>query len=555
MIKHKLKIGLLIDSYTVPSWVFDMVDMIKKSEHSEITLIVLKKETPQPTKNSFLKNLWKKRSVILFEIYNKIDKKIFKPSPYAFTPKNLKDNVNCSEIIVSPNVINHNDCITEADINQIKTYDIDVFIKLGFNNLVGEIFNSSKFGIWAYHHADYNLKRANHLSGAWEVFEDWDETKAVVLKLSEDLENCVKLHEAFFSTDHVSIKRNMNMLYRNSVSILPRKLDELFQIGEKEFFQKLKKQKTEPLFYYNRDFKAPTNLEFIKVFYINWEKAIKGMISRKFYISQWIILFKLNKTKKISKSFYKFKRILPPKDSFWADPFVFEKNDKYYIFIEEFVNKEHKGKISVIEMDQNGNYGQPTVVLEKDYHLSYPFLIEDGGELYMMPETEENRTIELYKCVDFPTKWELKKVLINDIMAVDATILKHNDKFWLFTNVKEYKGINVINELMLFYTDNLLEGNWESHPQNPIAIDHRHSRPAGNIFKLNDRIFRPGQDCSKHYGYGMQLMEIMTLNENEYEERYIQSIYPNWEKDVRSVHTLNYSGKLTVIDAIVKRRR
>src|SRR5690606_28566746 len=98
MIKHKLKIGLLIDSYTVPSWVFDMVDMIKKSEHSEITLIVLKKETPQPTKNSFLKNLWKKRSVILFEIYNKIDKKIFKPSPYAFTPKNLKDNVNCSEI-------------------------------------------------------------------------------------------------------------------------------------------------------------------------------------------------------------------------------------------------------------------------------------------------------------------------------------------------------------------------------------------------------------------------------------------------------------------------
>ena len=35
----------------------------------------------------------------------------------------------------------------------------------------------------------------------------------------------------------------------------------------------------------------------------------------------------------------------------------------------------------------------------------------------------------------------------------------------------------------------------------------------------------------------------------------IQSIYPNWEKDIRATHSLSNTGKLTVIDAIYRRRK
>ena len=49
-------------------------------------------------------------------------------------------------------------------------------------------------------------------------------------------------------------------------------------------------------------------------------------------------------------------------------------------------------------------------------------------ELYMIPETAGNRTIELYKCVEFPMHWELSQVLMKDVYAVDPTILKHNNK-------------------------------------------------------------------------------------------------------------------------------
>ena len=87
-------------------------------------------------------------------------------------------------------------------------------------------------------------------------------------------------------------------------------------------------------------------------------------------------------------------------------------------------------------MDSKGNYSNPTRILEKDYHMSYPFLFEHKNELYMIPETSKNKTIDLYKCVDFPEKWEFKLTLIKDIEAVDSTILFHNNLFWLFCNVR-----------------------------------------------------------------------------------------------------------------------
>ena len=72
------------------------------------------------------------------------------------------------------------------------------------------------------------------------------------------------------------------------------------------------------------------------------------------------------------------------------------------------------------------------VVIEKDYHLSYPFLFEWEGQCYMMPETAENRTIELYLAVEFPNRWTLDRVLMDGLYAVDATLVFHNGRYWMF---------------------------------------------------------------------------------------------------------------------------
>lgn len=553
MNNKKLRIGLLLDSYSVPFWLYKMVQEIDNSDHSEVILVVRKKAVDTP-RGSKLGQFWNTRHVFLYRLYTKLENKIFKPSPNAFAKKDLNDILNCDEVVVSPKGTKFSDRIVADDISKIKEYNIDVFIRVGFKILRGDILKSSKFGVWSYHHGDGKVNRGGP-AGAWEVLEGWPESGVLLQILTENLDGGVKLFESASSTDYLSINRNKNKLYWKARSFLPRKLKELHRVGEVEFLEGVMAQNKAPFFYYNRLYKTPRNWEFFLKLSKKYINALFIRIRNIFYFNQWILLFKLEKEEHLSQSFYRFKRMVPPKDRFWADPFIVYRDNKYFIFLEELEYRHGKGNISVIEMDENGKYGEPQIVLNKEYHLSYPFIHEEDGELYMIPETSENKTIELYKCTEFPLKWEQIEVIFDDIVAVDTTIFKYNGKYWMFTALKENEGAPSGEEQFLFYSDSLVNGNWQSHPKNPIVSDVKYARPAGNVFHYKGNIYKPSQNCSIHYGYGMQIREIITLNESEYKEKQIQSIHPNWGKDVKSTHTLNWNKSLTITDAFIKRSR
>jgi hypothetical protein len=549
----KLRIGLLINSHSVPSWAYKMIEIINNSNHSEVVLLV-QKHPIKTVKISLLKSLWDQRKNIIYVINEKIEARYHTVRPNAFEPKDIRDLLKCKEIIVKPKETKFSHRFLEKDVEKIKSENIDVFIRLGFKILRGDILKSSKYGVWSFHHGDNNINRGGP-AGAWEVLEKWDETGVILQILTEDLDGGVKLAETFSQTDKTSIKRNKNKFYWNALSLIPRKLNELHRLDKKQFFENVEHFNSRPYFYYNRLYTYPKNKEMVKGLWNIYSDKFKNKIDSYLFFEQWILLFKLEKTEKLSTSFFRFKKILPPKDRFWADPFIVERNDKYYIFIEQLLFKENKGKIALIEMDKEGNYNEPKVVLEKDYHLSYPFIFEDKNELFMIPETAKNRTIELYKCIEFPYNWELVKTLVNDLYAVDTTILKKDGRYWMFCNIKENNEASSFNELFLFYSDALITDNWIPHPCNPIVSDVKSSRPAGRIFIKNDIIYRPAQDSSKRYGYGMKIKEIVEIDENNYREIEVQSIYPNWEKNLLATHSLNNSGRLTIIDALIKRRK
>jgi hypothetical protein len=281
-------------------------------------------------------------------------------------------------------------------------------------------------------------------------------------------------------------------------------------------------------------------------------KKIKSKIS---YFYQWNILVNLDDG--MSTSFPKFTQLTPPKGAFWADPFVIYRNNKYYIFLEEFSNSKNKGHLSVITMDKNGNYSKPVKFLERDYHLSYPCIFEFENELYLIHSTinNSNSYIELFKCEDFPLKWKFVSKLINNIPLVDATIFFHNNKWWIFACKAEQNGTSMSDELMLFYSNNPLNQNWTSHPLNPIISDIHKARPGGKIFDMNNKIIRPAQNCYKVYGNGLSFNEIIILNENEYEEKQIESFKPDWKEGLIGFHTFNHDHGCTVIDTRQKRNR
>lgn len=553
MNNKRLKIGLYIEDYNVENWFYSLVEEIQKSDCLEIVLTINKPPIKSKTTLELLNKSWKYINQILFKLYSSIEKKIIKNSIKAFETKSLKSILNCEEILLLINNQQSFIPFKKEQLKQIKLKQLDVIICQEYNELICELINLTKNGVWYYKHGTYNINSNKH-SGIWETLKKDYDTRVSLNVLKESFKNEMVIYETYFNTDHVYIWRNRCNVFWKSKSIMKRKLKELHKLGSGSFFTKVSFQ-FKDLKKDNKIYEVPNNFETLRYITKLYLLAFKKVIKRQFYFDQWILLFSLNQNDKKDRDFKKFTRLLPPKDRFWADPFIITKNSKNFIFFEELIYIENRGKISVIEMDNNGNHTKPEVVLENDYHLSYPFIVEDNGELYMIPETEENRTIELYKCIKFPSQWKLEKVLFNNLKAVDSTIIKHNGKYWLFTNLCEYKGEDVINELFLFYSDNLVSDTWTSHPKNPITTDHKYSRPAGSIFVHDNKLFRPAQNCSKHYGYGILIQEIIKMDENDYEEKNIDSIYPDWERDLISTHTINTSGSLSFIDAKINRKK
>jgi hypothetical protein len=270
-----------------------------------------------------------------------------------------------------------------------------------------------------------------------------------------------------------------------------------------------------------------------------------------FFVDQWMVLIARNAEYK-SLAWKNFKTLTPPIDRFWADPFVWNRDGKYYLFLEEVPYSTHRGRIICLTLDKELNIESNQVVLEKPYHLSYPFIFEYKSQFYIIPETGGNKRIELYRCVQFPHQWEFEKSLMDDISALDVTLLEAHGKWWLFTYVPQ-KSKTKWDTLHLFYSDNPLSDQWTPHPKNPIVNDIHSARPAGRIFLEDGRLIRPAQDSSARYGFGVTFSEIITLSETDYVERYDHSFKPSSETSFRATHTYNEMNGVTVIDAILRK--
>ena len=271
-----------------------------------------------------------------------------------------------------------------------------------------------------------------------------------------------------------------------------------------------------------------------------------------FFIEQWGILIARG-VKDESPSWNNFTTLMPPSDRLWADPFIWLHEGIYFIFYEERLYSSNRGHIACLTLDSRLSLIGNCVVLERPYHLSYPFVFEYQGQFYMIPETERNHTIELYRCTSFPNQWVFVKTLRTDIKAVDATLLEAYGKWWLFANLRE-RGSSW-DALHLFYADHPLSDEWTPHPRNPIVRDRRSARPAGRIFLHNGQFIRPSQDCSVRYGYAINFNRISVLTDSDYAENREWSFKPPVKRNILGTHTWNESGGLTVIDALVRKFR
>jgi hypothetical protein len=169
----------------------------------------------------------------------------------------------------------------------------------------------------------------------------------------------------------------------------------------------------------------------------------------------------------------------------------------------------------------------------------------------MMPETSSNKTIEVYKCTEFPTRWEPYKVLMHTT-AVDATLFHDGELWWLFAGMREHEGAFSSDELCLFYAETPLSDTWTAHPMNPVISDIKRARPAGRLFRHRNGLYRPSQYL---HGVGLKLNRITSLTRTEYEEEEVCSVEATWDRSVTALHTFSHAHRMTMIDARLRRRR
>jgi hypothetical protein len=242
-----------------------------------------------------------------------------------------------------------------------------------------------------------------------------------------------------------------------------------------------------------------------------------------------------------------------PNDEFWADPFLFKHKDEYYVFFENYSYKTNKGKISCGRV-KNGQLINIVDVLALDYHLSYPFVFEEDGEIFMMPEACQNKRLEIYKCNKFPDKWEIFTTAFEGETVFDAFFYNdHLKNKWLFINKQISSNTDIQSELYIYKVGSLKLNALKSHKQNPVIIDSRVARNGGAFFEYKNKIYRPSQSNTDGvYGKALNINQVKKLTIDVYEEEIERKVKPNFKKGLISIHHLHQIKGLFVFDGAIR---
>jgi folate-dependent phosphoribosylglycinamide formyltransferase PurN len=544
----KIKIGLLVNDFSIPNWLAEAVKEIEASDYAEITVIIRKKK--QVVKQNKLRYLNIFKSLPLIIAY-KLDQLIFKTQNDALAHTNILNILpNCTVIDVDTIETKHSDTITKESINQIKELHLDILFRAGFKILKGEVLTqASRLGVWSFHHGNNRYYRGTPAC-FWEVYQNNPTTGFILQQLSETLDGGNIIAQGNIPTINYSLNKTRQLLYWDAQGMLIVMLKEVYKNGIEQFAENKLNIKTlniydRPLYY------APTFLQ--GTIYLIKMLARWCLIKTNKYLSKsnkdWHLGW-MNRSDQYS--FRKIKKIIPPKNHFWADPFIVTFKAEELLFFEDYEYSKNKGRICYSKFDKNTKTFQNfKPVLETDYHLSFPATFIDKDNLYIIPETKSVNKVSLYLWKN--ESLEFKCDLIENINAVDTTLLFKDNKYWLFTS-QQINSNGTIFHQHIYFADKL-EGPYTPHSMNPIVDSSKQSRAAGNILKIGDNLYRTSQDCSKSYGQKIHLFKIEELTTTNYLETRVETIEANWDSSLKKIHTINQSDKIVIVDLYGKLKR
>ena len=428
----------------------------------------------------------------------------------------------------------------EEDIKRIKALNLDLLVRGGGGILRGDILDVCPNGVISFHHADNEINRGGP-PGFWEVCEKNPRTGFIIQRLKNELDGGDVLYKGFVSTSWF-YSLNLAKLYEVANPFFHQVLDDI--TSEK---QNLSVHGKTPYSY--PLYTTPSVFQTL-IYMLKTSKVLASKISRKIQGKslRWGVAYQFSE-KWDDITLWRSKKISNPKNRFLADPFVIKKNGAHFCFVEDFDYKTNKGSISAYTITSS-SCESLGIVLEEDFHLSFPFIFKYQSELFMCPETHEKGEIRVYKCTQFPTKWEFHTTLMKDVSAADSVIFERDNTWWLFTNIDKSIVGDHGCQLHIFSADNPLSDEWVAHTNNPVIFNPLVARNGGLIVSQNDiyRIYqRQGFNV---YGEACGIARITNLSSTEYVEETHSVIEPHFFKGIKGTHTYNFDSDLVVLDYV-----
>ena len=231
-------------------------------------------------------------------------------------------------------------------------------------------------------------------------------------------------------------------------------------------------------------------------------------------------------------------RVIPNTLRYWcADPFVKDIDGHTFILFEMYDRLKGKGLIGYRKFD-GVKWGKPKVLIEDATHLSYPFVYEEDGKMYIMPES--NRAGHLYRVELSLMDGELtvsNKTILKKGRYADTTRLETSGKAYYFTTpiIKDN-----VSELKIYCDGFESDVNIDSH------IDRTNARMGGAFITDGGNVYRVSQDCGEGYGKALNFSKCRIID-GTYTEELIKKLTV---RDVSLNTSTKYDGIHTYLSLI-----
>lgn len=532
-----LKFAVMVNSMKVQKWQAEVLDSLMKVDNVHPVLIV-KNESHSSRPVSFLRKLltypWQN---VLFKLFYR-----FAFKPQSFKPVSISSVLEDLPVInIAPHRKKSSEYFLEEDIEKIQSAGADFIIKFGFGILKGDILTSIPLGIWSFHHGDEQKYRGVP-PGFWEIYENDPKTGAILQRLTEKLDGGVILRKGLFKT----IDHSWNANLSQAISLSQKWPSDVCReiIAQGTF-----PDQTEGVTTTAPVYKVPGNTTFVLFLIKLFANKIKFHFNELFSCEIWQAgIIKARTADILSELQYEIDLDevdwLKGKsnDYYIADGFAIKEKDRLLLMYEDYTYKTRKGYISGVWFNEKDySFSQPTKLLEEKWHLSYPFIFRYKGDILVMPECKDHKKVELYRYDTSSMRLVLFRTLISDLEAVDPTLINHQNHWYLFFTSGHASNV----ELNIWHAENL-EDNLVPHVLNPVKSNISNSRPAGSLFYLDGKLYRPSQDCSRSYGGRIILNEVKVLNEDYFLEMAVSVLEP--PKGFQGLHNLSFAGDSMFFD-------